>query len=436
MTPLGARALAAVLLAALVLPLAAPPASTAQAGPIKIGFLAPLTGPFAQIGKDMVNGTELFLDEIGRQVGGRKLELIVEDTEGQPATALNKSRKLVEQDKVHALTGGLLANVGYALQPFIDGAQIPATYPVIAADDITQRKPAKWIVRTGWTTSQPMHPFAEWVIKNTKYRKVAAIGMDYAFGYEKVGGFQRVFEEQGGQIVQKIWTPLNTNDFAPFLSQLKRDADAVLALFVGRLALQFLKQYQEAGLQGKLPLLGGGTITDESVLPQMGDEAVGTITALHYSQAIDTPQNQKFARAFEAKAGKISSYYSEATSTNMRWITEAIKAVGGKVEDRPALLAARRKVEIKDTARGPLSVDAYGNPVQNIYVRKVERVGGKLQNTVIATIPAVSQFWKYTPDDYLKQPLVQPGLSTVQALLDMGAPTWPPSLMSPGGWVA
>ena len=174
MTPLGARALAAVLLAALVLPLAAPPASTAQAGPIKIGFLAPLTGPFAQIGKDMVNGTELFLDEIGRQVGGRKLELIVEDTEGQPATALNKSRKLVEQDKVHVLTGGLLANVGYALQPFIDGAQIPATYPVIAADDITQRKPAKWIVRTGWATSQPMHPFADWVLKNTKYRKIAA----------------------------------------------------------------------------------------------------------------------------------------------------------------------------------------------------------------------------------------------------------------------
>jgi branched-chain amino acid transport system substrate-binding protein len=405
MTPARTRLLAVLLLAAFALPLAAPPESTAQAGPIKVGFLAPLTGPFAQIGKDMVNGTELFLDEIGRQVGGRKLELIVEDTEGQPATALNKSRKLVEQDKVHVLTGGLLANVGYALQPFIDGAQIPATYPVIAADDITQRKPAKWIVRTGWTTSQPMHPFAEWVVKNTKYRKVVTIGMDYAFGYETVGGFQRVFEEQGGQVVQKIWTPLNTNDFAPFLSQIKRDADAVLALFVGRLALQFMKQYQEAGLHGKLPLLGGGTTTDESVLPQMGDEALGTVTALHYSQAIDTAQNQRFARAFEGKAGKISSYYSEATYTNMRWITEAIKAVGGKVEDRPGLLAALRKVEIKDTARGPLSVDAYGNPVQNIYVRRVDRVGGKLQNTVIATIPAVGQFWKYKAEDYLKQPL-------------------------------
>jgi branched-chain amino acid transport system substrate-binding protein len=250
-----------------------------------------------------------------------------------------------------------------------------------------------------------MHPFADWVLKNTKHRKVVTIGMDYAFGYETVGGFQHVFEEGGGQIVQKIWTPLNTNDFAPFLTQVRRDADAVLALFVGRLALQFLKQYQEAGLQGKLPLLGGGTTTDESVLPQMGDEALGTITALHYSQALDTPANGKFAKAFEARAGKMSSYYSEATYTNMRWITEAIKAVGGKVEDRPALLAALRKVEIKDTARGPLSVDAYGNPVQNIYVRKVERVGGRLQNTVIATYPAVGQFWTYRPEDYLKQPL-------------------------------
>ena len=232
--------------------------------------------------------------------------------------------------------------MGYALQPFIDNAAVPATYPVIAADDITQRTPAKWIVRTGWATSQPMHPFTDWVLKNTKYKKVTTMGMDYAFGYETVGGFQRVFEEGGGQIVQKIWTPLNTNDFAPFLSQIKRDSDAVLALFVGRLALQFMKQYQEAGLHGKIPLLGGGTTTDESVLPQMGDEALGTITALHYSQAIETPANKKFAQAFEAKAGKIASYYSEATYTNMRWIVEAIKAAGGKVEDQPALLVALR----------------------------------------------------------------------------------------------
>jgi len=405
MRHLHVRTLALIVLAAFAAAALVPAAAPAQPGPVRIGMLAPLTGPFAQIGKDMVNGAEMYLDEIGRQVGGRKIEMIVEDTEGTPAMALNKSRKLVEQDKVHVLTGGLLANVGYALQPYIDGQKIPATYPVIAADDITQRKPAKWIVRTGWATSQPMHAFADWTLKNTKYRKVVAIGMDYAFGYETVGGFQRVFEEGGGQIVQKIWTPLNTNDFAPFLAQVKRDADAVLALFVGRLALQFMKQYQETGLKARLPLLGGGTTTDESVLPQMGDEALGTITALHYSQALDTPQNKAFAAAFEKKAGKISSYYSEATYTNARWIVEAIKLAGGKAEDRDAMLAALRKVSLKESARGPLSVDQWGNPVQTIYIRKVERVGGRLQNTVITTYHAVGQFWKYNPEEYLKQPL-------------------------------
>jgi branched-chain amino acid transport system substrate-binding protein len=357
------KTLAVILLTVFLAPLVAPTPLPAQSGPFKIGMLAPLTGPFAQTGKDMVNGTELYLDEIGRQVGGRKIELVVEDDEAQPATALNKSRKLVEQDKVHVLTGGQLASIGYALQPYIDAQKIPATYPVIASDDITQRKPAKWIVRTGWSTSQPMHPFADWVLKNTKYRKVAAIGMDYAFGYETIGGFQHVFEDGGGQIVQKIWTPLNTNDFAPFLAQLRRDADAVLALFVGRLALQFTKQYQEAGLKDKLPLLGGGTTTDESALPQMGDEAIGIITALHYSQALDNPANQKFAKAFEAKAGKMASYYSEAAYTNARWIVEAAKLAAGKVEDRDAMLAALRRVTLKDSPRGPLSIDDYNSVI-------------------------------------------------------------------------
>jgi branched-chain amino acid transport system substrate-binding protein len=399
------RIVASAVLLAFLASLAAPVGAPAQSGPIKIGFLAPLTGPFAQIGKDMVNGNQLYLNEVGGQVAGRKIEVVVEDDEGNPATALNKSRKLVDQDKVAIVTGGMLANVGYALQPYIDGQKLPATFPVIAADDLTQRKPAKWIVRTGWSTSQPMHPFADWVLKNTKYRKIAAIGMDYAFGYEIIGGFQQVFEEGGGQIVQRIWAPLNTNDFAPFLAQIRRDSDAVLALFTGRLALQFLKQYQEAGLKDKLPLLGGGTITDETVLPQMGDEAIGVITALHYSQALDNPTNQKFNKAFEASAGKIASYYSEATYTNARWIVEAIKAVNGKVEDRDAFLAALRRVDLKESARGPLKVDDFGNPIQNIYIRKVERVGGKLQNSVIATYPAVSQFWKYKPDEYMKHPL-------------------------------
>jgi len=381
-----------------------PGAAVAQA-PIKIGFLAPLTGAFAQIGKDLVNGSDLYLDEIGRQAAGRKIEVIVEDTQGDPSVALTKARKLVEQDKVNLLTGGLLASTGYALHPYADAQQIPTTYPVMASDDLTQRKLAKWVVRTGWSTSQPNHPFGEWVAKTLKYKRVATIGMDYAFGWESVGGFQQTFEDNGGQIVQKIWAPVNTNDFAPYLAQIKKDIDAVYALFLGRPALQFVKQYQDAGLKDRFPLIGGGTTTDEHVLPSMGDEAIGAVTALHYSAALQTPANKKFTQAFEAKAGKSASYYSEGAYTNARWIVEAVKAIQGKVEDREAFLMALRKVHLTDSPRGPIEIDKYGNPVQNIYVRKVEKVNGKLQNTVIHTFRNVSQFWTYTPEEYLKKPL-------------------------------
>jgi branched-chain amino acid transport system substrate-binding protein len=398
------RTLTLVALAALVATAGAPPAAHAQ-GPIKIGLLAPLTGAASALGKDMLTGTELYLDEIGRQVAGRKIELIVEDTEGNTSTALTKSRKLVDQDKIHILTGGLLASTGYALHPFVDAQKIPATYPVMSSDDLTQRKPAKWVVRTGWNSSQSTHALGEWIIKNTKYRKVVAIGLDYAFGWESIGGFQRTFEENGGQIIQKIWAPINTSDFSPFIAQVKRDADAVFSVVFGRAALQFVKQYEESGMKARIPLIGNGTTTDESVLPQMGPEALGVITTLHYSAALDNPHNLKFAKAFEAKAGKVPSYYGETCYTNARWITEAIKAIGGKVEDREQFLAALRKVELKDFPRGPVKIDPWGNPVQNVYIRKVERVGGKLQNSVIATFPTVSQFWTYNPEEFLKLPL-------------------------------
>src|SRR5437660_639221 len=251
------------------------------------------------------------------------------------------------------LSGGLLASTGYAIHPFAEAQKIPTTYPVMSSDDLTQRKPAKWVVRTGWNSSQSTHALGDWVIKNTKYRKIATVAADYAFGWESVGGFQRTFEEGGGQIIQKVWVPLNTNDFAPFLSQVKRDSDAVFAVFFGKLALQFMKEYENSGLKGRVPLLSNGTTVDESVLPQMGDEALGTISTLHYSAALENPTNQRFAKAFETKAGKIPSYYAETCYTNARWIAEAIKAVSGKVEDREALLAALRKVELKDFPRGP-----------------------------------------------------------------------------------
>jgi branched-chain amino acid transport system substrate-binding protein len=382
------------------------PASWAQGkGPIKIGFIAPLSGGFVAQGKDMLAALQLYFEEIGYQVAGRKIEIIVEDDEANPAVSLTKTRKLVEKDGVHLMTGGMMASTGYALAPYIDSQEIPMTYPVISSDDLTQRKIPKWIVRTGWASCQPHHVFGDYAYNVLKYRKIATLGMDFAFGWECVGAFQKVFEDSGGRIVQKVWVPLTAQDMSPYLSQIPKDVDAVFALFSGRLTMQFVKQYQEFGLKGKIPLIGGGTTTDEHALPSMGDEALGIISPLHYSEALDNPANKKYVKAFREKAKKAASYYSEGTYTGGRWITEAIKAVNGDVENRPKFLEALKKVEIKDDARGPMKLDSYGNPIQNIYIRKVERVGGELQNTVIQTYPNVSQFWKYKPEEFLKQPV-------------------------------
>ena len=210
----------------------------AQRPPIKIGFLAPLTGGAAQIGRDMVNGFEMYLDETGHQMAGRKVEVIVEDTAGNPATAITKVRKLVESDRVHMVVGETFAHIGYALAAKADEYQMPTIFPVIAADDLTQRKPSKWVVRLGWASSQPSHPFGEYAARTLGYKKVAVLGSDYAFGYEVVGGFQKTFEEAGGQVIQKLWAPLGTSDLAPYITQIKREADAAFVIVVAASALR------------------------------------------------------------------------------------------------------------------------------------------------------------------------------------------------------
>lgn len=378
--------------------------ATAQ-GPVKIGFIAPLSGAIAQAGKDMYSGCELFWEESGWQLAGRKLEVILEDNEGQPAAALTKARKLVDSDHVNMLAGVILSNVAYALVPYIEAQGIPTIYPINSADDLTQRKRPKWLIRTGFSAGGNMHPFGEYAAKVLGYKKVAIVSLDYAFGWEIAGGFQQTFEDNGGQIVQKLWVPLNVQDYAPYLAQIKKDADAVFVLALGRWTVLFAKQWAASGLKDRVPLIAGGTYSDEHVLPQLGDETLGVVSAHHYSAALDTPANRRFRAAFEKKYNRTPSFYSEDCYVGARVVAEAAKAVGGRVEDRPAFMAALRAVKIADSPRGPVEMDPYGNPTQNIYIRKVERVDGKLQNTVIYTYPAVSQFWKYNPEEFLKQPV-------------------------------
>ncbi len=398
-------ALRLVVLITVAIAMAIPGTALAQ-GPIRIGFISPLSGAIAAAGKDMYSGCELYWQETGWQMAGRKVEVILEDNEGLPATAITKARKLVENDRVHMLAGIILSNVAYALVPYVEAQGIPTIYPINSADDLTQRKRPKWLIRTGFSAGGNMHPFGEYAAKTLGYKRVVTIGLDYAFGWETVGGFHKSFEDSGGQVVQKLWVPLNVQDYAPYLAQVRKDADAVFVVALGRWTLLFAKQYAASGLKDRLPLIAGGTYTDEHILPQLGDESIGVVSAHHYSAALETPANQRFRAAFEKAYSRLPSFYSENCYTGARVVNEAVKAVGGKAEDRAALMAALRKVEITDAPRGPVKMDPYGNPTQNIYIRRVEKnAEGKLQNTVIYTYPNVSQFWKYDPQKFLEQPV-------------------------------
>jgi branched-chain amino acid transport system substrate-binding protein len=393
-------------LAAAALSLAwAAPARAQQKGPVKVGLLIPQTGPLAANGKDMENGFRLFLEQHGNRLGGREVNLVVEDDAGVPATGLTKTRSMVESQGVRVLVGPLSAAVGYAVAPYINEKKLPALFPIVSSEDLTQRKRSRYIVRVGWSSAQPSHPFGKYAHDVLHYKRIAMIGYDFAFGWEVAAGFHRTFEEAGGQIVQKLWSPLGTADYGPYLAQLRRDVDAIYAIFSGADALRFMKQYADAGLKGRIPLIGGGTFTDEHVLRTMGDEAMGVVTCLHYSAALDNPANKKFAQAYEAKFGQVPSYYSEGSYVAGLALAQAMDAVQGDAENVEKLIDALRKVDLSETPRGPVKLDSYGNPVENEYVRKVERVNGRLQNTVIATFPAVSQFWTYKPEEFLKQPV-------------------------------
>lgn len=392
----------AVLLAAAGLGL---PGVAAPRGPIKIGLIVPLTGVFAPNGRDMVNGLQLAFSQAGYRVAGRQIQVLIEDDQGVPAQTLTKARKLVELDKVDLVVGPLTANSGYALRDYIDEQKIPAVYPIVSADDLTQRKRSPWIIRTGWTSSQPTHPFGEYAARVLHYRRIATIAYDFAFGWETVEGFQDTFERTGGRVVLHLWPPIGAPDYSPYLGRIPRDVDAVYATFSGGDALRFLQQYRSYGLEGRIPLLGTGTLTDEHILFQEGDLAKGIITALHYSAALTTPANRDFVRAYVKAYNRVPSYYSEGTYTGALFIIRGLEAVGGNVENRAAFVAAVRRVVLPDAPRGPVRLDAWGNPIENVYIRRVDIVNGEPQNTVIHTYPQVSQFWTFNPEEYLKQPV-------------------------------
>lgn len=376
---------------------------------LRIGLLSPMTGFLSQTGQDMTHGFQLYLDQHDGMLGGAKVNLIVEDTQGKPDTAVTKAKKLILEDHVDMFIGGVLASTGYALAPVSTEEKTVYISSIAAADDLTQRQLDKYpyFIRTTWTSSLPNHPLGQWAC-DQGYKKAVTIAADYAFGYESVGGFQKAFEDCGGKVIQKIWPPLGNKDFGPFIPTIKSDADVIYSLMVGPMAPQFPKQLREAGV--KLPIIAGGTSYDDYNVAYDSDVVIGDVSALMYSAALQTPKSEAFVKAFRAKYGQIPGYYAEANYTTAQMVDQAIAKNGGKFPGPEKFIQTMLGLKI-DAARGPVSFDDMRNPVENVYIRKVEKTTllgddkPALWNVVIKTYPNVGQFWTYGKEKFLQQPV-------------------------------
>ena len=384
--------------------LGAPAVLRAQAAPIRVGFMTVKTGPLASGGIQMEQALLLWLKEHNNMLGGRPVELYTADPGGAPAVARTKMQELVDRNKISCLIGPLSTQEALAIDDYIRNSQIP-TLSVAAAEDMTQRRANPWFVRVTSSSAQCSYAMGDYAAKELKYKRVSMIADDIAYGHELNAGFQRVFEDAGGKVVQKLWPPLAVPDYGTYMAQLKTDVDAIFIGFAGSNGFRFVRQFTEYGLRGKIPLLGGMTAVDESLLQNMGDEALGILSTNYYSAVLDNPTNRKFVEGMRREYKVDPGYYGAATYTAAAVLDAALKKVDGKVEDKQTFMDALRNIKVEDTCRGPVSFDKYGNVVGNVYIRKVERKDGRLVNTVIKTYPNVSQFWTYNPEEFLKNPV-------------------------------
>ena len=378
-----------------------PSPAIAEANPVRIGLLTIKTGPLAPAGIQMEQGTVLFFKDREHKIAGRRVELLVADTGGNPAGAKTKAQELIERDHVDLIFGPLAAFELLAISSYVAGKKVPIL-SLAAAEDMTQRKPNPYFVRASATSAQAMHPLADYAAKDLQYKTVITVSDDFAFGYEQMGGFQRVFEDAGGRVVKKLWPPLSTPDYTPYLAQLG-GVDAVVNGFAGANPGKFMQQYRDAGL--KLPLLGGEGAGDDALLKTFGDEAIGLVSGCPYTADFDSPSNKKLLALMAEHYENLPGLAVAGLYINGMVAEAALEKVGGDTDDKDALIKALRAVSLTDSPRGPFHFDEFGNVVGNIFIRRCEKKDGKLVNTTIKTYPNVSQFWTYDEKWFLAQPV-------------------------------
>jgi branched-chain amino acid transport system substrate-binding protein len=381
-----------------------PTPAIAQSEPFKLGLLTVKTGPLAQGGIQMEQGVLTYLKEKNYTMGGRKVDFISADTGGNPAGTKTKVQELVERDKVDAILGPLAAFELLAISDYIKEQKMP-TLSLAAADNLTQRNPNPYLLRASACSSQAMHPMGHYAATELKLKRVITVSEDFAFGYEQMGGFQAAFTKDGGCVTNKLWPPLVTPDYTPYVAQIS-DVDGVCQGFAGSNPLRFMKAYASAGL--KYPVVTGETGGDDALLKSFGDEALGLISCCPYTLDLESESNHRFVDGIMKGYDVIPGFYAAGLYINCMVIDAGLKAAGGDASDKEKFMKTLNGVSLTDTPRGPIKFDHLNNVVGNFYVRRVvaegAKYGLKLWNKTIKTYENVSQFWDWPEAEFLAHP--------------------------------
>jgi len=350
----------------------------AQDNTLRIGLVLPMTGPFASTGRQIDAAVKLYLAQNGATAAGRKVEVILKDDGGVADATRRLSQELVVNDKVVVLAGFGLTPLAFATAPIATQSKTPMVVMAAATSSITERSP--YIVRTSFTLPQVTVGVAEWANKN-KLKKFVTLVSDYGPGIDAERTFKERVQLNGGQVLAELRVPVANPDFAPFLQRVRDAQPEALFVFVpSGVGSAFMKQFAERGLdKAGIRLIATGDLVDDDILNNMGDVALGVVSSHHYSAAHPSVMNKKFVEAFgKANGGMRPNFFAVSGYDGMRVIMEGLKASKGAGGD--ALLAAM-KGQVFESPRGEVLIDAQTRDiVQDVYVRKVERVGGQLYN--------------------------------------------------------
>ncbi|WP_114314074.1 ABC transporter substrate-binding protein [Thermus caldifontis] len=354
--------------------------------PVRIGVVLSYSGPYARLGQEITKGMELYLEKVNHQAGGRRIQLLKEDEEADPAVAVRKIRKLVEQDRVNLLTGVILSSSAYAIRDYIHERQIPLVVANAAANGITRERRSPYIFRTSISAWQQHYPMGPWVAKNVG-KKVFLLALDYAFGKEATAAFKESFLAAGGEVVGELYSPLGSTDYSAVISRIAAARpEAVHAVLSGSDAVIFMRQFVQFGLNRTIQLAVSGEVTDENVLEAIGDAAIGAKSGDHWVYTLNNAANKEFIRAYRQKYGGIPNHFAVRGYDAMQFIVDAINTVQGDLGNKSRLVNAFKSAKII-SPRGFVQIDPEtNNATQHVYAREVARIDGILTNRLLADL--------------------------------------------------